>query len=33
MAFTATKVRLRGKTIAHISATLEDDMKSLLGGA
>jgi enoyl-CoA hydratase len=31
-AFTATKTRLRGKTIAHIRATLEDDMKSLLSG-
>lgn len=29
-AYTATKVRLRGKTIAHIHATLDDDMKSLL---
>lgn len=29
-AFAATKTRLRGKTIAHIHATLEDDMKSLL---
>ena len=29
-AYTATKTRLRGKTIAHILATLEDDMKSLL---
>lgn len=29
-AFAATKARLRGKTIAHIQATLEDDMKSLL---
>jgi enoyl-CoA hydratase len=30
MAYTATKVRLRGKTIKHINDTLEDDMKSLL---
>jgi enoyl-CoA hydratase len=29
-AFEATKVRLRGKTIAHIEATLADDMKSLM---
>ncbi len=29
-AFSATKTRLRGKTIAHITATLEEDMKSLL---
>lgn len=29
-AFAATKTRLRGKTVAHILATLEDDMKSLL---
>jgi enoyl-CoA hydratase len=29
-AFEATKTRLRGKTIAHILATFEDDMKSLL---
>jgi enoyl-CoA hydratase len=29
-AFHATKTRLRGSTIAHIVATLEDDMKSLL---
>lgn len=30
MAFSATKTRLRGKTIAHILATLEDDMASLM---
>ncbi|MEO6419356.1 MAG: crotonase/enoyl-CoA hydratase family protein [Polyangiaceae bacterium] len=29
-AFAATKTRLRGKTIAHIQATLADDLKSLL---
>jgi enoyl-CoA hydratase len=29
-AFSATKARLRGKTIKHIQDTLEDDMKSLL---
>lgn len=29
-AYSATKSRLRGKTITHILATLEDDMKSLL---
>ena len=29
-AFEATKTRLRGKTIAHVIATLEDDMRSLL---
>ncbi len=29
-AFGATKIRLRGKTIAHIHATLDEDMKSLL---
>lgn len=29
-AYAATKTRLRGKTITHINATLEDDMKSLL---
>ncbi len=29
-AFAATKTRLRGKTIAHIHATLEDDMNNLL---
>ena len=28
--FEATKARLRGKTIAHIRATLADDMKSLM---
>jgi enoyl-CoA hydratase len=32
-AFVATKERLRGKTIAHVLATLEDDMKDLLIGA
>jgi enoyl-CoA hydratase len=31
--FRATKVRLRGKTIAHIRDTLDDDMKSLLSGS
>ncbi len=29
-AFEATKTRLRGKTLAHILGTLEDDMKTLL---
>jgi enoyl-CoA hydratase len=29
-AFEATKTRLRGKTIAHVRATIEDDMQSLL---
>lgn len=29
-AFSATKTRLRGKTIKHIQDTLEEDMKSLL---
>lgn len=29
-AFAATKTRLRGKTIAHVRGTLEDDMKDLL---
>lgn len=29
-AFQATKTRLRGKTITHIRATLQEDMKSLL---
>ena len=29
-AFEATKTRLRGRTIAHIRASLEDDMQSLL---
>lgn len=29
-AYSATKTRLRGKTIAHITATLEEDMASLL---
>ena len=29
-AFAATKTRLRGKTIAHIIATLDDDMKSIM---
>jgi enoyl-CoA hydratase len=32
-AYRATKMRLRGKTIQHIRATLADDMKSLLSGA
>ncbi len=32
-AYRATKTRLRGKTIAHIEATLEDDMQSLLSPA
>jgi enoyl-CoA hydratase len=31
-AFAATKTRLRGKTVAHIIATLDDDMQSLLSG-
>jgi enoyl-CoA hydratase len=31
-AFKATKARLRGKTIAHILATLEDDVKDMMGG-
>ncbi|MBX3193014.1 MAG: crotonase/enoyl-CoA hydratase family protein [Labilithrix sp.] len=31
-AFEASKVRLRGKTIAHITATLDDDMKTLMRG-
>ncbi len=31
-AFSATKTRLRGTTIAHITATLEDDLGSLLKG-
>ncbi len=31
-AFTATKARLRGKTIAHILGTLEEDMASLMAG-
>jgi enoyl-CoA hydratase len=30
--FRATKERLRGKTIAHIRATLDDDLKGLLAG-
>jgi enoyl-CoA hydratase len=29
-AFEATKTRLRGKTIAHVRATIEDDMQRLL---
>lgn len=29
-AFTATKTRLRGKTIAHVLSTLDDDMRSLM---
>jgi enoyl-CoA hydratase len=32
-AYTATKTRLRGKTIQHILATLEDDMATLLSAA
>lgn len=32
MAFSATKTRLRGATIAHITSTLERDIASLLGG-
>jgi enoyl-CoA hydratase len=33
MAYSATKSRLRGKTIAHIRATLDEDMRSItLGG-
>ena len=32
-AFQATKTRLRGKTIAHILATFEEDTRSLLSGA
>ncbi len=31
-AFSATKVRLRGRTITHILATLEDDMATLMAG-
>lgn len=31
-AFQATKTRLRGKTIAHILATFEEDTRTLLGG-
>jgi enoyl-CoA hydratase len=31
-AYAATKTRLRAKTIAHITATLEDDMASLMAG-
>jgi len=31
-AFAATKRRLRGKTIAHIEATLQQDMKEIAGG-
>jgi enoyl-CoA hydratase len=33
MAYHATKTRLRGKTIAHIVATLDDDMKAIAAGA
>jgi enoyl-CoA hydratase len=33
MAYHATKTRLRGKTIAHIVATLDDDMKAISAGA
>lgn len=29
-AFQATKTRLRGKTIAHVRATLDDDMRTLM---
>jgi enoyl-CoA hydratase len=29
-AYAATKIRLRGQTIAHINTTLDEDMKSLL---
>ncbi len=29
-AFEATKMRLRGKTIAHVTSTLQDDLKTLL---
>jgi enoyl-CoA hydratase len=32
-AYAATKVRLRGRTIAHIRATLDSDVKELMGGA
>lgn len=32
-AFKATKTRLRGKTIAHVRATLADDMRTLLSPA
>jgi enoyl-CoA hydratase len=32
MAYHATKTRLRGKTIAHIVATLDDDMKAISAG-
>jgi len=31
-AYAATKKRLRGATIAHILATLESDMKDMVGG-
>jgi enoyl-CoA hydratase len=31
--FVATKQRLRGKTIEHIRTTLEEDLRTLLGGA
>ncbi|CAN5925229.1 crotonase/enoyl-CoA hydratase family protein [soil metagenome] len=31
-AFSATKTRLRGKTIAHILGTLEEDMASIMAG-
>ena len=31
-AFRATKTRLRGKTIAHIRATMDEDMRTLLSG-
>ena len=32
-AFSATKQRLRGKTIAHVLGTLEEDMATLLSGS
>jgi enoyl-CoA hydratase len=32
MAYRATKKRLRGKTIAHILSTLDDDMKTIMSG-
>lgn len=31
-AFAATKKRLRGRTIAHIEATLDEDMKTIMAG-
>jgi len=33
LAYRATKTRLRGKTIAHILATMDDDMRQLLSPA